>query len=143
MLDRANTGQDGLARGAYTIVEAEGGKPQAIIIGTGSEVSIAVDAQGMLAKEGIRARVVSMPCWEAFEGQTKKYRESVLPKSVKARVSIEAGVTFGWNRWIGNKGIAIGIDTFGASAPGPTNMEKFGLTAVKVVQAVKKLLRGV
>ena len=95
---------------------------------------------GMLAKEGIRARVVSMPCWEAFEGQTKKYRESVLPKSMKARVSIEAGVTFGWNRWIGNKGIAIGIDTFGASAPGPTNMEKFGLTADKIVKAVKKLV---
>jgi transketolase len=121
-------------------VEAEGGKPQAIIIGTGSEVSIAVDAQGMLSKEGIQVRVVSMPCWEAFEAQSDAYRESVLPASIKARVSIEAGVTFGWSRWVGDNGIAIGIDTFGASAPGPTNMEKFGLTADKVVQAVKKVV---
>ncbi len=140
VLDRTNSGKEGLAHGAYTIVEAEDDNPQAIIIGSGSEVSIAVEAQGILAKEGIRVRVVSMPCWEAFEAQSNEYRESVLPKSVKARVSIEAGVTFGWSRWIGDNGIAIGIDTFGASAPGPVNMEKFGLTADKVVQAVKKLI---
>ena len=140
MLDRANSGPDGLSRGGYTIVEAEGGTPKAIIIGTGSEVYVAVEAQATLAKEGLPARVVSMPCWEAFEAQTQEYRDSVLPQSVQARVSIEAGVTFGWNRWIGDNGIAIGIDTFGASAPGPTNMGKFGLTADKVVQAVKKLV---
>ena len=140
VLDRANSGPDGLSRGGYTIVEAEGGTPKAIIIGTGSEVYVAVEAQAALAKEGLSARVVSMPCWEAFEAQTQEYRDSVLPQSVQARVSIEAGVTFGWNRWIGDNGIAIGIDTFGASAPGPTNMEKFGLTADKVVQTVKKLL---
>ncbi len=140
VIDRANKGPEGVARGAYTIVEAEGGKPKAIIMGTGSEVSIAVEAQATLAKEGIPARVVSMPCWEAFEAQTQEYRDSVLPPSVKARVSIEAGVTFGWSKWVGDNGIAIGVDTFGASAPAPTLMEKYGLTSDKVVEAVRKLV---
>ncbi len=140
VLDRANRGHTGLARGAYTIVDTEGNSPQAIIIGTGSEVSIAVKAQSLLAKNGIRARVVSMPCWEIFAAQSTEYQESILPASIKARVSIEAGVTFGWNRWIGDAGIAIGIDTFGSSAPGPTNMEKFGLTAERVAEVVRKLV---
>ena len=140
VLDRINRGSSGVTRGAYILAEADGGIPQAIIIGTGSEVFVAVDAHNMLAKSGIRTRVVSMPCWEAFEAQSEEYRESVLPMSIRARVSIEAGVTFGWSRWIGDGGIAIGIDTFGASAPGSVNMEKFGLTADKVVQAVKTLI---
>tara|TARA_B100001971_G_scaffold214562_1_gene252645 strand:+ start:938 stop:2962 length:2025 start_codon:yes stop_codon:yes gene_type:complete len=141
VLYRANSGPaTGLARGAYTLIDAEGDIPQAIIIGTGSEVSVAVKAQSLLAKEGFRVRVVSMPCWEAFDAQSNEYQESVLPTSIKARVSIEAGITFGWNRWIGDAGIAIGIDTFGASAPGPTNMEKFGLTADQVAEAVRKLV---
>jgi len=92
-------------------------------------------------RDGIRVRVVSMPCWETFEAQSAEYRASVLPVSVPARVSVEAGVTFGWHRWIGEAGMAIGIDHFGASAPGETNMEKFGFTAENVADAVRKLLR--
>jgi transketolase len=86
-------------------------------------------------------RVVSMPCWKIFAAQSPEYRESVLPSTLKARVSVEAGVTFGWSRWIGDAGVAIGIDRFGASAPGEVNMEKFGFTAGHVANAVRSLVR--
>jgi transketolase len=125
------------ARGAYILSEAKGGRPQAIVIATGSEVSVAVEAQDLLEKEGLSVRVVSMPSWEAFEAQEAAYRESVLPASVGARVAVEAGVTLGWKRWVGDAGIVLGIDRFGASAPGKTNMEKFGFTPGRVVEAVR------
>lgn len=142
VFDRARLGPaSGLARGAYILAEAEGGSPQAILIGTGSEVQVALGARDLLAKEGIRARVVSMPCWEAFEAESEEYRESVIPPSVAARVSVEAGSTFGWSRWIGESGIAIGLDHFGASAPGATNMERFRFTVEKVAEAVRGILR--
>ena len=131
----------GVARGAYVLADADGGAPQAIIIATGSEVSVAMGARELLAKGGIRTRVVSMPCWETFEAQSAEYRESVLPAAVKARVSVEAGVTFGWHRWIGDAGIAIGIDRYGSSAPGEINMEKFGFTADNVARAVRSLVK--
>ena len=131
----------GVARGAYVLADADGGAPQAIIIATGSEVSVALGARELLAKDGIRARVVSMPCWETFETQGVEYRESVLPPAVQARVSVEAGVTFGWHRWIGDAGIAIGIDRYGSSAPGEINMEKFGFTADKVARTVRSLVK--
>lgn len=129
-------------QGAYVLADAsEGGKePEAIIIATGSEVEIALEAWESLREAGVKARVVSMPCWEAFEAQDGEYQEQVLPKRVKARVSIEAGATLGWQRWIGFEGKAIGLDHFGASAPYEVLYEKFGLTAAKVEEAVKGLL---
>jgi transketolase len=130
----------GVARGAYVLAEADGGAPQAIIIATGSEVSVALAARDLLAKDRIRTRVVSMPCWENFAGQSADYRESVLPAAVKARVSVEAGVTFGWQRWVGDAGVAIGIDHYGASAPGEINMEKFGFTADNVGRVVRSVV---
>jgi transketolase len=139
-LDRAGADPSGAARGAYVLAEAFDGPPQAIAIATGSEVEIALAARGLLAKEGIRCRVVSMPCWEIFEAQPAEYRASVLPEGIAARVSVEAGVTFGWSRYIGERGRAIGIDRFGASAPGEVNYEKLGITAAAVAGAVKSLL---
>ena len=130
-----------LARGAYVLAEAEGGPPQAIVIATGSEVAVALAARERLAGESLRVRVVSMPCWEIFETQSRDYQESVLPAALTARVSVEAGVTFGWQRWIGDRGVAIGIDRFGASAPGEINMERFGFTPDRVVRAVRSLVR--
>jgi transketolase len=141
VLDRTRDGAAaGLARGAYVLAEADGGTPQAIIIATGSEVHVALAARAHLAKDSIRARVVSMPCWEIFSQQSAEYQGAVLPPSITARVSVEAGATFGWCRWIGNKGIAIGLDRFGASAPGPVNMEKLGFTPEHVAEAVRRLV---
>ena len=114
--------------------------PVALILATGSEVAIALGAADELASAGLAVRVVSMPSWELFAAQPAAYRDQVLPRGVTARVSLEAGTTFGWHRWVGDCGIAIGVDRFGASAPGPTIYEKFGLTQKAVVDAVKSLL---
>jgi transketolase len=129
-----------LARGAYVLADAEGGAPQAIVIATGSEVHLALGARDLLARAGIRVRVVSMPCWEAFTEQDAAYRETVLPSAIAARVSVEAGATLGWWRWVGDRGVALGIDRFGASAPGELTMEKFGFTVEHVADAVRGLL---
>jgi transketolase len=126
-------------RGAYVLVEATGGAPNAVLIGTGSEVEICLIARDFLESSGIPTRVVSMPCWELFEAQDESYRISVLPPSV-LRVSVEAGATLGWQRWIGETGIAIGIDRFGASAPYQEIYEQFGLTGEAVAERVKKAL---
>jgi transketolase len=134
-------GAPGTERGAYVLAEAEGGAAQAIIIATGSEVEVALAAQKALAGEGVRARVVSMPCWEMFAEQDPTYRESVLPAAIEARVSVEAGSTFGWREHVGTRGIAVGIDRFGASAPGEVLLEKLGITAAHVATAVKQLLK--
>ncbi|TDI34677.1 MAG: transketolase [Acidobacteria bacterium] len=131
----------GTRRGAYVLADAEGeGLPDAILMATGSEVTLALAARDLLSQSGVRVRVVSMPCWELFEAETDEYRESVLPEAVKARVSVEAGVTLGWERYLGSRGRAIGIDRFGASAPGNTVFEKLGLTADSVAETVKRLL---
>jgi transketolase len=132
-------GAEGLQKGAYIL--AESGKPDAIIIATGSEVSVAMAAYEQLVAGGKKLRLVSMPCWEVFDKQDEKYRESVLPSSVSKRVSIEAGITKGWSRYVGDKGISIGIDNFGASAPGPIVMKEYGITSDAVVAAVEKLLK--
>ncbi len=132
----------GLARGAYVLEDAEGGSPQAILIATGSEVSLAMEARKLLDADGIRCRLVSMPCWELFEEQSEDYRESVLPSSVTARVAVEAGVTLGWRRWVGDKGAIVGLDRFGASAPGSINLEKLGFTPQRLVEEVKNLIAG-
>lgn len=139
--DREGKGAaSGLRRGAYVLSDPPEGAPRTIVIATGSEVEIALSAQASLSREGIRCRVVSMPCWELFEAQDAEYRESVLPASIAVRVSVEAGVTSGWSRYIGARGKAIGVDRFGASAPGEVIYEKLGLTAEAVVAAVKSLL---
>ncbi len=130
----------GVHKGAYVLSEASGGAPQAILLATGSEVGVAVDAQAKLAADGVRVRVVSMPCWEAFAAQPADYRDSVLPKNVTARVSIEAAASFGWHRWVGDRGACVAIDRFGASAPGNVNLKEFGFTVENVIKTVKGLL---
>jgi transketolase len=111
-------------------------EPDAIVLATGSEVYLALEAARTLEPN---TRVVSLPCWELFSEQDEAYRDEVLPPSVRARVSIEAGATFGWERWVGEEGVPIGVDRFGASAPGPTVLEKLGITADAVMGAVRRL----
>jgi transketolase len=132
----------GVAHGAYVLADAPGGNPELILIASGSEVSLAVEAFERLVKEGVRARVVSMPSWDIFEHQTPEYRDSVLPPSVKARVAIEQGSTFGWERYIGESGRVIGMHTFGASAPLKELQKKFGFEPDRVVSVAKELLAG-
>jgi transketolase len=132
---------EGAMRGAYVVSEAADGRIDAIIIATGSEVSISVEAQKLLAERGVRARVVSMPSWELFEKQDEGYRDDVLPPDVKARVSVEAGQTMGWQRWVGDEGDMIGIhNRFGASAPGKVVMEHFGFTAENIAERTAALV---
>jgi len=131
----------GVQRGGYVLQEAAG-KPQVIIIGTGSEVHIALEAGKLLLAKGIQARIVSLPSWELFDAQTDEYRETVLPKNIKARISIEAGSPLGWERYVGDSGITIGIPHFGASAPGKVIYEKLGLTAQHVADEAENLLQG-
>jgi len=132
----------GLARGAYVLREPANGSARALLIASGSEVHVALKAQELLAAEGIAARVVSMPCWEAFAAQSESYRESVLPAAIRARVSIEAGATFGWERWVGSSGKALGIDRYGASAPGNVVLEKLGMTAENAARLVRAQLEA-
>lgn len=130
----------GLAQGAYVLAEAPGGTPEVILIATGSEVSLVVQAHEILLEEGIRSRVVSMPSWDIFDHQPKAYRESVLPSSVSARVAVEQASTFGWERYVGTSGVIIGMNTFGASAPLKELQKKFGFDPQKVVAAARSLL---
>jgi transketolase len=132
----------GVAKGAYVLAEAEGGKPQVILIGTGSELSLCVDAYEKLKGEGIRARVVSMPSWEIFEEQDPAYKESVLPSDITARVSVEMAATFGWERHTGPKGRNIGMHRFGASAPIKDLLKYFGFTVDRVVDEARAAIRG-
>jgi transketolase len=130
----------GAARGAYVVADAEGAVPEVILIGTGSEVHVALAARERLAEAGVPARVVSMPCVEWFAEQDQAYRDSVLLPSVKARVSVEAAVTMGWERWVGEKGESVGLDHFGASAPYEVLYEQFGITAERVAAAAQRTL---
>jgi transketolase len=144
VLDRAkHAAASGLHNGAYVLCDAPGAKAQILLIASGSEVHIALQAQTLLAAQGVGARVVSMPSWDLFARQPQSYRDEVLPPAITARISIEAGVTFGWERWVGSTGIAMGIDHFGASAPYQTLYEKFGLTPERVVENAKQLLGGI
>jgi len=127
----------GLARGAYILADTPGADPQVILIGTGSEVSLCLQACEQLTKDGVRARVVSMPSWELFDDQDENYRESVLPSHVKARVSVEQASDFGWSKYTGRRGHNIGIETFGASAPLKQLLKKFGFNVETVVAAAK------
>ena len=133
------TSIDGVSQGAYILSDSDG-TPDLILIGTGSETQLCVKAAEQLRGEGKKVRVVSMPCWELFDEQDAEYRESVLPKAVTKRLSVEAGTSFGWCKYTGSEGGSISIDTFGASAPGPVCMENFGFTVDNVVAKAKQLL---
>ena len=143
-LDRERYGSAaGLARGAYVLVDAENGRPDVVLVASGSEVSLCLEAHEQLQHEGIAARVVSMPSWELFEQQPEAYRHSVIPPSVKARVSVEQASTLGWERYVGIEGTAIGMTTFGASAPLKELQQRFGFTPDNVVDAAKQQHRRV
>lgn len=132
---------EGVPRGGYVISEAAGGRPGVVLIATGSEVSLAVEAQRLLAARGLAARVVSLPSWELFEEQSAEYRGSVLPSDLP-RVSLEAGATIGWRRYVGDSGATLGIDRFGASAPGPVVQKELGITAEHLAETAERLVRS-
>ena len=141
--DRSKGGAaTGVERGAYVLAEAEGGKPDVLLLGTGSEVAMAMTAREQLAKSGIHARVVSMPCWELFEEQDAAYRESVLPAAVTARVSVEAAAALGWDRYVGPKGTILAMHSFGASAPIKDVQKHFGFTPENVAEAARTLVQA-
>ncbi|MGC5012067.1 transketolase [Streptosporangium sp. DT93] len=129
-----------VARGGYVLQDASDGQPSVLLIATGSEVELAVEARTLLEAEGITTRVVSMPCVEWFQAEDAAYRQSVLPPSVKARVAVEAGIPLGWREFVGDEGVILGLDHFGASAPYRTLYEQFGLTAERVAAAAKATL---
>lgn len=135
----SGTSIEGVYKGAYTIFDCEG-EPEIILIGTGSEVSLCVSAAEQLSNTGKKVRVVSMPCWEQFEAQSATYRESILPKTVTKRLSVEAGISLGWTKYVGSEGDTVSIDSFGASAPGKVCMEKFGFTVENIIAKAKILL---
>jgi transketolase len=145
-LDRTKyASAEGLRQGAYVLADAPGGKPDVLLLATGSEVALCVQAYEQLRAEGVRARVVSMPSWEMFEHHCRgnpTYRESVLPSAATARVSVELASTFGWERYVGTGGQALGMRTFGASAPLKELQKKFGFTPEHVVAAAREQLRG-
>jgi transketolase len=127
----------GVANGAYVLADANGEKPELILLASGSEVSLCVEAFERLTADGIRARVVSMPSWELFEQQSQSYRDSVLPPEVTARVSVEQASTFGWERYVGQTGTSVGMQSFGASAPLKELQKKFGFTVEHVLEAAR------
>jgi transketolase len=139
-LDRSNAKNPDVAKGAYVLSEADGGKPDVILIGTGSEVGLCVKAQAKLRDYGVKARVVSMPSWNLFEAQDQAYCESVLPKAVRKRVTIEAASPMGWHKWAGDEGAVIGLNRYGASAPGDEIMRNLGFTAEHVTSEALRIL---
>jgi transketolase len=140
VLDRKVVGAaEGVRRGAYVLLDPPGG-PDSIIIATGSEVAIAVEAARSLHAEGIRTRVVSMPSWELFAAEPEAYRDSVLPPAIGSRVAVEAAGSMGWSRWITEGGAMVGMEGFGASAPGERLFQEFKLTPERVAQTVRRVL---
>ena len=133
----AGSSIEGVAKGAYPVIDCEG-TPELILIGTGSEVGLCVQVAEKL--EGRKVRVVSMPSWELFEAQDAAYKESVLPKAVTKRITVEAGISMGWHKYAGDAGEIVAIDSFGASAPGGVCMEKFGFTVENVLAKAKAML---
>ena len=129
-----------MAKGAYILADAEGGAPEVILIGAGSETALCTKAQEKLKGYGVKARAVSMPSWELFNAQDEAYRESVLPKAIKKRVTVEAASPMGWRQYAGDEGTIIGIDHYGASAPGDEIMKQFGFTVEHVTSAALRLL---
>ena len=141
VLDRSRyASAEGLRRGGYVLADPEGGDPEVILIATGSEVSLAVGAHERLIADGIRSRVVSLPCWELFERQDQSYRDEVLPPAITPRVSVEEASTLGWDRFVGPEGARIGMHTFGSSAPLKDVQTKFGFTPDRVAEQAKEVL---
>jgi transketolase len=141
ILDRTRLAPASLAaRGGYVLLDAPSGAPKAIVLATGAEVHLALAAVERLHAEGVQARLVSFPSWELFEAQPEAYRDAVLPPSVRARVAVEAATSFGWHRWVGELGVIIGIDRFGASAPAERLFKEFGFTAERIVADVKRVM---
>lgn len=142
VLDRKDlAGAQGLRRGGYVLAEGSGDSPDLILIASGSELHIALEARSALEEKGVATRVVSLPSWTLFAAQDPDYRQSVLPSDVAARVSVEAGTTVGWERWVGEGGASVGMDRFGASAPWQILYEEFGITAENAVRQAEALLR--
>jgi transketolase len=141
-LDRSEVaGADGVARGGYVLWDsAEGVQPELILISTGAEVPTTLHAAQALARDGVKVRVVSMPCMELFEAQSEEYRDEVLPGAVRARLAVEPGASISWGKWVGLDGEVLGLDRFGASAPGTTVLEKLGFTDENIVARAKALL---
>jgi transketolase len=132
---------ESLLKGGYVLQDAPSGRPDVILMATGSEVALIVAAGDLLAGKGIKARLVSMPSWELFRRQPEDYRQAVLPPDVEARLAVEAGVSFGWREWIGEKGSLVCLDHFGASAPGGTLFKEFGFTPENVTAAALDMLK--
>ena len=142
-LDRGKyASAQGVARGAYVLADAEGGRPQVLLLATGSEVALCVQACELLKTEGIRARVVSMPSWELFETQDRSYRDSVLPPDIRARVAVEQACGLGWDRYAGNGGAILAMQSFGASAPMKDLQRKFGFTPDRIVAAAREQVQN-
>jgi transketolase len=142
VLDRSVlAAESGVRKGGYVLADAEGGAPDVILIGSGSEVHDLLAARETLSAQGVRARVVSLPDWNLFMAQSQSYRHEVLPPAVWRRVSLEAGATFGWSALVGERGVALGLDRFGASAPAPVIAENLGITPEAVVAAAQELMQ--
>ena len=137
----AEKAREGVARGGYVVRDASSGSPELIVMATGSELQLAMAAASTLEDDGIPTRVVSMPCWERFDAQDQAYRDGVLPPGVRKRVSVEVGVSLGWERWVGDEGAIVGLDHFGASAPAGTIFEHFGFTAARVADVGRRVVR--
>jgi transketolase len=131
---------DGLRRGAYVLADLGQGDPQVILMASGSEVGLIVAAGARLAESGVAVRLVSFPCWELFCEQEPAYRDEVLPPAVQKRVAVEAGISQGWHRWVGTQGLVLGLDRYGASAPGSIAFEKLGFSVDRVEQMARELL---
>jgi transketolase len=141
ILDRTQVAKaEGLRQGAYVLADVPKGKPDLILIASGSEVSVALEARQELQAEGIQTRVVSMPSWELFEAQPREYRERVLTPSVRARLAVEAGASLGWHRYVGQCGDILSVETFGASAPGEVVMREYGFTVEDIVEHAQALV---
>jgi transketolase len=142
--ETASRAREGVKRGGYVVRESSGGPGgiDLLLVATGSELQLAMATAVVLEGEGIRTRVVSLPCWEAFDLQTQAYRDSVLPPGVRRRLSVEAGVSLGWDRWVGDEGAILAIDHFGASAPAPTIFEHLGFTVDRVTEVARDVAAG-
>jgi transketolase len=141
--DPSGVPDDAIERGAYVLHDSEGGDPQVILMGTGSEVHIANEAVKLLEADGIRARLVSMPCLDRFAEQDQGYRDEILPPAVRARVAVEAASPIGWHRWVGDAGDVVAMEGFGASAPAKDLYEHFGFSGEEVAARAKAVLEGV
>jgi transketolase len=132
---------EGLHKGAYVLADLGQGKPEIILMATGSEVELIIKAGEKLAEEGVNVRLVSFPCWSFFENQSQSYRDAVLDPGVEKRIAVEAGVSLGWEKWVGSNGTIIGVDQYGASAPYEKIFEEYGLTTDQIYKKAKTLLK--